>query len=144
GPGEAGRRDDRSRPAAAPGPVTGDAAPAATRQPGAAAAPAPVTGPPTIAVPGSATGLPAAPAARQAIGPVITPHFRLSGGRVRTRMSTVDNDIGDLLVAELGPLGLIPDAASFERLFVSAVLSTSDSEDSAWLGFYRRSLARLE
>ena len=73
-----------------------------------------------------------------------TQSFRVSHGRVRSRLSTVDNDLGDLIVAELGPLGLVPDAAAFEAAFVSAVLSTHDSPEQAWLGFYRRSLARLD
>ncbi len=73
-----------------------------------------------------------------------TQSFRVSHGRVRSRLSTVDNDLGDLIVAELGPLGLVPDAAAFEAAFVSAVLSTHDSPEQAWLGFYRRSLVRLD
>jgi len=75
---------------------------------------------------------------------VITAHFRLDAGTVTRCSYPVDNDLGDLIAAELGPLGLVPDVAAFERLFVSAVLSTAPDADAAWLAFYRRSLARLE
>ncbi|MDB5066395.1 MAG: Methyltransferase domain [Chloroflexi bacterium] len=76
---------------------------------------------------------------------VETPHFRIAGGRIHPRLErlTVDNDLGDHLVSELGPLGLVVDVRSFERAFVSVVLRGAPTVDEAWARFYRNTLRGL-
>jgi SAM-dependent methyltransferase len=75
---------------------------------------------------------------------VETPHFRVLGACVEARDTfRVDNDLTDAIVAELGPLGLIPDSDAFERVFVRTVLGSAPTAGLAWNGFYRNTLARL-
>lgn len=73
---------------------------------------------------------------------VETAHFRVAAGMIRPR-GPVDNTLADHIAAELVPLGLVPDSAAFERLFVEAVLATAVTPQAAWAGFYRRTLRRL-
>jgi SAM-dependent methyltransferase len=73
-----------------------------------------------------------------------TPHFLIHEGRVRPRAGAViSNELADHIVAELGPLGLVPDGAAFERIFVDAVLATRPDPMQAWTGFYRNTMRRL-
>jgi SAM-dependent methyltransferase len=75
---------------------------------------------------------------------VETPHFRVLGACVEPRAwPDVDNDLADVIVAELAPLGLIPDAEAFERLFTSIVEGSAPTPGLAWNSFYRNTLARL-
>ena len=75
---------------------------------------------------------------------VQTPHFLIAGGRVRPRVSRgISNELADHIAAELVPLGLVPDGAAFERVFVDAVLSSQPSPDQAWAAFYANTLRRL-
>jgi SAM-dependent methyltransferase len=74
-----------------------------------------------------------------------TPHFLIRNGRVRPRSSgrRVSNELADHIAAELGPLGLVPDAAAFERLFVDAVLAAHPDPAQAWAAFYGNTMRRL-
>jgi SAM-dependent methyltransferase len=73
-----------------------------------------------------------------------TPHFLIAGGRVRPRLAgEVSNELADHIAAELVPLGLVPDGAAFERVFVDAVLSTQPDPDRAWAAFYANTMRRL-
>lgn len=72
-----------------------------------------------------------------------TPHFLIAGGRVRPRVGEISNELADHIAAELVPLGLVPDGAAFERVFVDAVLSTRPDPDRAWAAFYTNTLRRL-
>jgi SAM-dependent methyltransferase len=75
---------------------------------------------------------------------VETPHFRVLGACVEPRdTSRLDNDLTDAIVAELAPLGLVPDGAAFERLFVCTVVGSAPTPGLAWNSFYRNTLARL-
>lgn len=75
---------------------------------------------------------------------VETPHFRVLGGCVEPRYRLhLDNDLGDAIVAELAPLGLIPDLDAFERLFVRTVEGSAPTPGLAWSSFYRNTLTRL-
>lgn len=74
---------------------------------------------------------------------VETPHFRVLGACVETRRLLLDNDLADAIVAELAPLGLIPDVAAFERLFVRTVEGSAPTPGLAWSSFYRNTLLRL-
>lgn len=77
--------------------------------------------------------------------PIQTAHFRVTGSHVTPRLGRLrlDNDLTDLIVAELGPLGLVPDAAAFERLFVATVEAVPPAPALAWEAFYRNTLLRL-
>jgi SAM-dependent methyltransferase len=73
-----------------------------------------------------------------------TPHFLIADGRVRPRASrAISNELADHIAAELVPLGLVPDGAAFERIFVDAVLSTQPDPERAWAAFYANTLRRL-
>jgi SAM-dependent methyltransferase len=74
-----------------------------------------------------------------------TPHFLIRNGRVRPRFSggLVSNELADHIAAELGPLGLVPDATAFERLFVEAVLAAHPDPAQAWTAFYGNTMRRL-
>ncbi|MGV1007552.1 MAG: mycofactocin oligosaccharide methyltransferase MftM [Dermatophilaceae bacterium] len=75
---------------------------------------------------------------------VETPHFRVLGACVEPRTtSRLDNDLTDAIVAELVPLGLVPDSAAFERVFVRTVVGSAPTPGLAWGSFYRNTLARL-
>jgi len=76
---------------------------------------------------------------------VETPHFRVLGSAVELRFpaARVDNELADHIAAELVPLGLVPDGAAFERVFVDTVLATAPTPVMAWSAFYRNTLARL-
>jgi SAM-dependent methyltransferase len=78
--------------------------------------------------------------------PVIeTPHFLVSGGHIRPRFpgKAVNNELTDHIAAELGPLGLVPDAAAFERIFVATVLAGHPDPRQAWAAFYAGTLRPL-
>jgi len=74
-----------------------------------------------------------------------TPHFLIRNGRVRPRFGggRISNELADHIAAELGPLGLVPDAAAFERLFVEVVLAAHPDPLQAWTAFYGNTLRRL-
>ncbi|MBV9205787.1 MAG: class I SAM-dependent methyltransferase [Actinobacteria bacterium] len=73
-----------------------------------------------------------------------TPHFLIAGGRVRPRVrSEISNELADHIAAELVPLGLVPDGAAFERIFVAAVLAAHPDPVRAWTAFYRNTMRRL-
>lgn len=73
-----------------------------------------------------------------------TPHFLITHGRIRPRVrSGIGNELADHIAAELVPLGLVPDGAAFERVFVDAVLSTQPDPDQAWAAFYASTMRRL-
>ncbi len=75
---------------------------------------------------------------------VETAHFRVLGACVELRgRPLLDNDLADAIVAELAPLGLIPDLAAFERLFVRTVEGSAPTPGLAWSSFYRNTLLRL-
>jgi SAM-dependent methyltransferase len=76
---------------------------------------------------------------------VDTPHFRVRGGVVTPRLPDmpVDNELADHIAAELVPLGVVPDATAFERVFVETVLAAAVSPERAWARFYRNTLRRL-
>ncbi|MGZ4615104.1 MAG: mycofactocin oligosaccharide methyltransferase MftM [Actinomycetes bacterium] len=75
---------------------------------------------------------------------VETAHFRVLGACVEPRRwPDVDNDLTDVIVDELAPLGLIPDVCAFERLFTSIVEGSAPTPGLAWNSFYRNTLARL-
>jgi SAM-dependent methyltransferase len=76
---------------------------------------------------------------------VETPHFRVTAGVAQYRFpgKPVDNELGDHIVAELRPLGLVPDAGAFERIFVETVLATAPAPMVAWSAFYDNTLRRL-
>lgn len=78
------------------------------------------------------------------ISVVETAHFRVLGACVEPRgRPLLDNDLADAIVAELAPLGLIPDLAAFERLFVRTVEGSAPTPGLAWSSFYRNTLLRL-
>ena len=74
-----------------------------------------------------------------------TPHFLIRNGRVRPRSGggLISNELADHIAAELGPLGLVPDAAAFQRLFVEVVLAAHPDPMRAWAAFYENTLRRL-
>ena len=74
-----------------------------------------------------------------------TPHFLIRNGRVRPRFSggLVSNELADHIAAELGPLGLVPDATEFERLFVEVVVAAYPDPAQAWTAFYGNTMRRL-
>jgi SAM-dependent methyltransferase len=76
---------------------------------------------------------------------VETTHFRVLGSTVEPRFpyARVDNELADHIAAELAPLGLVPDGAAFERIFVDTVLATAPTPVMAWSAFYRNTLGRL-
>jgi SAM-dependent methyltransferase len=75
---------------------------------------------------------------------VETAHFRVLGACVEPRAwPDVDNDLADVIVDELAPLGLVPDVDAFERLFTSIVEGSAPTPGLAWNSFYRNTLARL-
>lgn len=78
-------------------------------------------------------------------GPVETAHFRVTGRGVEPRLDRLplDNDLTDVIVAELAPLGLVADPAEFERLFVATVEAVPPAPALAWAAFYRNTLRRL-
>jgi SAM-dependent methyltransferase len=73
-----------------------------------------------------------------------TPHFLIQDGRPRPRFpGGISNDLADHIAAELAPLGLVPDAAAFEQIFVEAVLATQPDPTRAWAAFYGNTIRRL-
>ena len=74
-----------------------------------------------------------------------TPHFLIRNGRVRPRFSggLISNELADHIAAELGPLGLVPDATEFERLFVEVVVAAYPDPAQAWTAFYGNTMRRL-
>lgn len=79
-----------------------------------------------------------------------TPHFTVGrcGGDTlvlhRLAAGEIDNDVGDLLNAELFAGGLLPHSAAwFERVFTGVVCSTAAEPDEAWLRFYANTLRRM-
>jgi SAM-dependent methyltransferase len=73
-----------------------------------------------------------------------TPHFLIANGRVRPRIPQgISNELADHIAAELGPLGLVPDVAAFERLFIEVVLATHPDPMQAWTAFYGNTMPRL-
>src|ERR1700746_1164968 len=73
-----------------------------------------------------------------------TPHFLIQDGHVRPRFpSGISNELADHIAAELAPLGLVPDGAAFERVFVDAVLSCQPHPDRAWAAFCANTVRRL-
>src|SRR6516165_2730191 len=74
-----------------------------------------------------------------------TPHFLILNGRVRPRSSggRISNELADHIAAELGPLGLVPDATEFERLFVEVVVAAYPDPAQAWTAFYGNTMRRL-
>ena len=74
-----------------------------------------------------------------------TPHFLIRNGRVQSRLpgGRISNELADHIAAELVPLGLVPDGAAFERVFVDAVLSSQPDPERAWAAFYANTLRRL-
>jgi len=74
-----------------------------------------------------------------------TPHFLILNGRVRPRSSggRISNELADHIAAELSPLGLVPDATAFERLFVEMVLAAHPDPARAWAAFYGNTMRRL-
>lgn len=75
---------------------------------------------------------------------VETEHFRVLGACVEPRDTAhLDNDLTDAIATELAPLGLIPDSAAFERVFVRVVVGSAPTPVLAWNNFYRNTLARL-
>ena len=65
-------------------------------------------------------------------------------GRLRHGITaaTVDNDLAGWIAEDLVGTGLV-DAAEFERVFESVVVSVAPDPDEAWLAFYRNTLAAL-
>jgi SAM-dependent methyltransferase len=76
---------------------------------------------------------------------VQTPHFRVHGKVVEPCFprAQLDNELTDFIASELGPLGLVPDHESFERIFVNVVLASAQTPALAWRAFYRNTLRRL-
>lgn len=75
---------------------------------------------------------------------VETASFRVLGACVEPRRpAEVDNNLTDAIVAELAPLGLIPDTDAFERLFVRIVEDSAPTPGLAWNSFYRNTLSGL-
>lgn len=73
-----------------------------------------------------------------------TPHFLIADGRVRPRgRREINNELADHIAAELVPLGLVPDGAAFERIFVETVLAAEPDPEGAWTAFYGNTLRRL-
>jgi SAM-dependent methyltransferase len=74
-----------------------------------------------------------------------TPHFLIKDGNVRPRSDRagISNELADHIAAELGPLGLVPDGSTFERLFVDTVLATHRDPMQAWAVFYRNTMRCL-
>jgi SAM-dependent methyltransferase len=73
-----------------------------------------------------------------------TPHFLITNEHVRPRFPHgISNELADHIAAELGPLGLVPDAAAFERLFVEVVLAAHPDPMRAWARFYGNTLRWL-
>lgn len=75
-----------------------------------------------------------------------TAHFRVERGAVTSCLARdeVDNGLVDLLLDELGPLGVLVDQAAFERHFVDVVLAIDVDEARAWSVFYRNTAKRLD
>jgi SAM-dependent methyltransferase len=76
---------------------------------------------------------------------VETAHFRVVGRTVEPRFpdACLDNQLADHIAEELVPLGLVPDAAAFEQIFVDTVVASAPSPVLAWSAFYRNTLNRL-
>jgi SAM-dependent methyltransferase len=75
---------------------------------------------------------------------VETASFRVLGSCVEPRSrAEIDNSLTDAIVAELGPLGLIPDRDAFERLFIRIVEDSAPTPGLAWNCFYRNTLTGL-
>jgi SAM-dependent methyltransferase len=73
-----------------------------------------------------------------------TPHFLIQEGRLQPRFpGGISNELADHIVAELVPLGLVPDGSAFEQIFVDAVLATQPDPMQAWAVFYRNTMRRL-
>jgi SAM-dependent methyltransferase len=75
---------------------------------------------------------------------IMTPHFLIRGGHVRPRFPRdISNELADYIAAELAPLGLVPDAPAFERIFVDVVLAVHPDPMQAWTAFYGNTIRRL-
>ena len=73
-----------------------------------------------------------------------TPHFLIQDGHLRPRFpSGISNELADHIAAELAPLGLVPDAAAFEQIFVTTVLAARPDPMGAWAAFYGNTIRRL-
>ncbi len=87
---------------------------------------------------------------RRALRTVRTPHFDLGvrGDRVLLEHvllpAEVDDDLAGLLAVELFGPGWLRGADLFERLFTGVVLSGAADPLTAWEGFYRATMARVE
>lgn len=88
--------------------------------------------------------------ARRSLRTVRTAHFDLEvhGDLVRVEHvlapGEVDDDLAGLLAAELFGPGWLRGADLFERLFTGVVLSGAPDPLTAWEGFYRATLERVE
>jgi SAM-dependent methyltransferase len=73
-----------------------------------------------------------------------TPHFLIQDGHIRPRFpSGISNELADHIAAELVPLGLVPDGAAFEQIFIDTVLATHPEPMQAWTAFYGNTIRRL-
>jgi SAM-dependent methyltransferase len=73
-----------------------------------------------------------------------TPHFLIQDGHVQPRFpSDISNELADHIVAELVPLGLVPDGSAFERIFSAAVQAARPDPAQAWTAFYSNTIRRL-
>ncbi len=79
-----------------------------------------------------------------------TAHFAVGreGGRLLLAHdlpeACVDDELGTLLTQEIFAPGWAVGSGTFERLFTGIVLTTHEDPVTAWEGYYRRSLARVE
>lgn len=75
---------------------------------------------------------------------VETPHFLIADGRIQPRFpGEISNELTDHIVAELVPLGLVPDNPAFEQIFVDSVLAGQPDAMRAWEVFYGNTMRRL-
>jgi SAM-dependent methyltransferase len=73
-----------------------------------------------------------------------TPHFLIQNGSFQSRFpGRISNELADHIAAELVPLGLVPDGAAFEQIFVETVLATQPDPMRAWAVFYRNTIRGL-
>jgi SAM-dependent methyltransferase len=73
-----------------------------------------------------------------------TPHFLVANGHIQPRFpGGVSNELTDHIVAELVPLGLVPDNSAFEQIFVDSVLAGQPDPMRAWAVFYANTMRRL-
>src|SRR3954453_5111084 len=62
----------------------------------------------------------------------------------RLEPATVDNDLAELVAAELVRPGQVPVPRAFERCFAGVVLSSAPSAKDAWRTFYDNTLSKLQ